>query len=485
MNPYPGMRPFRPDESPFFMGREVVLERVATQAHISPLTVLFARSGVGKSSFLTCRLIPALQKTCSVAYLNEWGSESPEILVERNIDLMINNSVMDTEQEKPLLILDQFEDIFKFPYDREKLWEKLAETVNIFETTVNVLVSMREEWLGAWGEAAEYLPDALNSIVRLIPLNDNELFRAVERPSEIEGTVTIEPELAKEIIQDLKHHNPYGLGEDYVEPGILQLVCRKLWDEAYHKNNNRMDKSLYYSIGRADTIAREFVWNELRRVGSKCRFSPSDRVLWSGLSRHLVVSQGSKSIFTPVAISKKVRLDDLGVAGQATVSHILPKADSKYLAKIPEKRGEPPPQLVTWVSTVLAKGVGAGFLKEQTGIGKAHTLFELSHDSLGPILQQFSVEFESWMRTRVAVLIGVAVAILFLVPSFIYLVMKTSLLEALDLLLWGTIFTVSYLAILWIAVKVWNFVWSIIGFPIIRLLSSGEVPLKVYEIRDK
>lgn len=54
-NPYPGLRPFRAEEAAFFFGREALAASVATRLRLRPLTVLFARSGIGKSSFLTCR----------------------------------------------------------------------------------------------------------------------------------------------------------------------------------------------------------------------------------------------------------------------------------------------------------------------------------------------------------------------------------------------------------------------------------------------
>jgi len=54
-NPYPGLRPFRAEEAALFFGREALAASVATRLRLRPLTVLFARRGVGKSSFLTCR----------------------------------------------------------------------------------------------------------------------------------------------------------------------------------------------------------------------------------------------------------------------------------------------------------------------------------------------------------------------------------------------------------------------------------------------
>ena len=73
MNPFVGLRPFREDERHLFMGRELASAYVETKSAVNALTLLFARSGIGKSSFLTSRLIPELRNEHPIIYLNEWG----------------------------------------------------------------------------------------------------------------------------------------------------------------------------------------------------------------------------------------------------------------------------------------------------------------------------------------------------------------------------------------------------------------------------
>ena len=58
MNPFVGLRPFREDERHFFMGRELASAYLETRSAQNYLTLLFARSGIGKSSFLTSRVHP-------------------------------------------------------------------------------------------------------------------------------------------------------------------------------------------------------------------------------------------------------------------------------------------------------------------------------------------------------------------------------------------------------------------------------------------
>src|SRR5262245_58907209 len=124
MNPYPGLRPFQTSEANWFMGREIVQGSLTTRLRISPLTVMVARSGVGKSSFLTCRLIPHLLKDSPIRYINEWGAQPAQDLLAAAIESFRRSA--NGFREKPVLVLDQFEDVFKLPNPRESLWDAMA-----------------------------------------------------------------------------------------------------------------------------------------------------------------------------------------------------------------------------------------------------------------------------------------------------------------------------------------------------------------------
>jgi hypothetical protein len=365
-NPFPGLRPFRADEASLFSGRETISDSVITRVRVAPLTVMFARSGVGKSSFLNCRLVPYLRTESPVVYMNEWGADTPERLLEGQLSaLRIAASRGDSGgPEAPVLVLDQFEDVFKSPRSRSGLWDTLAGAVNVSDDTTHFLISMREEWLGAWQESEDYLPDALGSLIRLRPLSDREIFRAITEPAIFEGSVRFEPELAARLANDLRRPSPFGLTGTQVEPGLLQLVCRRLWSTAQSQGLTAIPLGLYRDLGGADTIVREFVWNELGSAGlaekeipdserPEPRFSAADRVLWAGLTRHLIVAHGVKAIVSAEQLARSITYPDLGMAGRATAEVKLSGTGSDYLDLLPERRGTPPSDLLQWIGGVL------------------------------------------------------------------------------------------------------------------------------------
>jgi len=467
-----------------------LLQEVATRVQVSPLTVLFARSGVGKSSFLSCRFIPHAECTSNVLYLNEWGQQTPNAAIDEAIANLQSAQANESRPilDMPVLVLDQFEDVFKFSYDLNELWDKLAETANVSEPKVHILLVMREEWLGAWGDASDYIPNAWNSVIRMPPLSVSEVRNAVLKPPRAEASVRIEDALAIELGNDLMKPNAFGLGGAYVEPGLLQLVCRRLWDEAHRSASATMSIELYQSLGRADSILRGFIWDEIDdSEHDSPRFTAVNRVLWCGITRHLVIVQGVKAICTIEGLCRKLRLEDLGMAGEAvarvalenvgTTSEPLGDPSSvtsdplSYLRSPPETRGGPPSSLFTWVQATVDKGVEAGFLKRQHGMTSSGDLYELTHDALGPMLQQFSVEFESWVRSRWYKLVGVLLGTIIGLPLLALLIAAGG--DGLGQLLLMIPIIGLYIGVFIVMRMLYN---AIFKFPILRRLVKGKIP---------
>jgi hypothetical protein len=479
MNPYPGLRPFRPEEANVFAGREVFHHTATTRIRVNPLTLLVARSGVGKSSFLTCRLMPLLGEESTVHYRNEWGRRPAHELIRSDIRRIIDVAPRD---EAPVLVLDQFEDVFKLSQDRAAIWDMFAELANVSYPTAHCVVSMREEWLGAWSESTDFLPDSFHSVLRLAPLNTRELLEAVRRPAAVEGTISVEDDFALALLSDLKRPTAFGQGEANVEPGTLQLVCRRMWDAAVASGKERLDLDLYEQLGRADTIVRDFVWNELGSDAHNVHFDSADRILWAGMTRHLVVAQGIKAIASPLSMAKRLRLDDLGFAGPAVLQKRCSSAARKYLTTLPDSREHPPRELVTWIASVLDAGTSVGFLKRQ-GSGTTapatvdeETLVELSHDMLGDVFRQFSVELETWVRGRWAKLAGTFFGAAIVTPYFVFAWLKSGFLTAILMMAFFAIGLLVYAVIIVLALMVGEFLFRLIGYPIVRRLAKGVVP---------
>src|SRR5215213_3725996 len=71
-NPFKGLRPFEPEDQEKLFGRDRDLFLMKDRILSSRTTLLFAGSGVGKTSFLNAKIIPALQERYHVIWHNRW-----------------------------------------------------------------------------------------------------------------------------------------------------------------------------------------------------------------------------------------------------------------------------------------------------------------------------------------------------------------------------------------------------------------------------
>lgn len=155
---YPGLQPFEKKDAALFYGRERESRDLYAQVMVEKLVVLFAKSGMGKSSLLNAGLAPLLDKTnllplrirlSNVAvpleeqFLQELERDELDGAVALDATLRQNGAPL-WEQIKaaqftkngaaavPLFILDQFEEVFTLytPAQRQRFAEELADLAN-------------------------------------------------------------------------------------------------------------------------------------------------------------------------------------------------------------------------------------------------------------------------------------------------------------------------------------------------------------------
>ena len=62
-SPFPGLRPFAPDENEYFFGRENESEEITGKLIRNRFLAVTGASGSGKSSLVICGLLPRIQKS--------------------------------------------------------------------------------------------------------------------------------------------------------------------------------------------------------------------------------------------------------------------------------------------------------------------------------------------------------------------------------------------------------------------------------------
>ena len=216
LNPFPGLRPFKPDESTLFFGRDDQIGEALERLMRQKLLAVVGMSGCGKSSLVIAGMVPALEMglagdpeqqwrigSCDRATVRcaSWSAVSGfggGPLAQRTYALREAVKANLPANESLLLVVDQFEEIFPF---RDRMREDGGSEADLFisyllsaaqepAARVYIILTMRSDYLG---ECAKFhgLPEALNDGQYLVPrMTRSQLQEAIEKPLEtITGAV--------------------------------------------------------------------------------------------------------------------------------------------------------------------------------------------------------------------------------------------------------------------------------------------------------
>jgi WD40 repeat protein len=271
--PYVGVRPYRREERDWFFGRDDDARFLCDKVLAARLTILYSQSGLGKSSLLHARVIPQLEESGGlVIYFDAWSQEHPIAALKQALSdvasslgvaspsagaptlLELVQLIAMAERRVPVLVLDQFEEFLTTHGQQlDPLRKELAALVRTSRVEVQILLSLREEFLGALEPFRSLILTLFQSTYRLEPLDDARVGDAIRLPAErFQGSV--EPALVTTLIADLKTS---------VDLPMLQLVCEQLWERA--PADRRLTLAAYRSLGGAQSVIGRYVSDAMPR----------------------------------------------------------------------------------------------------------------------------------------------------------------------------------------------------------------------------
>ena len=342
--PYPGLRPYRENEQGKFFGRdndaEILIDKVLTNR----LTLLFAASGVGKSSLLQAAVIPHLKsktgENLTVVYHIDWVSDPVSsvrnaVLQALHDDVLLSEDTGEDEFGKKLpdllafcgvlvrpplvLILDQFEEFFRYQRHQtgfKELIDQLTMVITDKSLPVHLVFSMREDFALELNAFKPKLPTILfENFYRLEKLSREAVRDAIVIPVEQRGFI-YEPKLLKQLLADLlsrdldrQPNSPVAELLETVEPPYLQIVCAHLWELNKHDPEKFLRLVSYEKAGEAKGILKNYLNGVLQQ------FSFSEKQLASQAFDHLVSLRGVKMAYTAEALADLLRVDERELAG--------------------------------------------------------------------------------------------------------------------------------------------------------------------------
>ncbi len=291
-NPFVGLRPFNAADSILFFGRHQQTVELMEQLHRTHFIAVVGSSGCGKSSLIRAGLIPKLKAGFLAEDRDQWrvAVMKPGASPLRNLAAALLEAIPagdDTEHfvesirtggsqailEKVapapahsdanlLLLVDQFEEIFRFGVESGKS-EQRAEAEDFVaimlalaeqrRSPIYVVMTMRSDFLGD-SDNFYGLPEAMNRSMYMVPrLTRQQRRQAIEGPIRLFGG-SISPRLLDRALNDV--------GDKSDQLPVMQHALMRTWEWWQFENARRGDQQVdlqhYESAGEInDALLRD------------------------------------------------------------------------------------------------------------------------------------------------------------------------------------------------------------------------------------
>jgi WD40 repeat protein len=349
-DPYVGLTHFTEDYADLFFGRDTECALIIGNLRAARLTLLYAESGVGKSSLLRAgvmarlhafadgdlqargspRLIPVVFSSWSERplarlvhaitdavrpYLPEGARlDLPDDDLERAIEV-----VGESLDATVLVVLDQFEEYFLYPderLERKRVASQIAACVNRPDLRANFLISIREDSYARLGDLFRgKVKNVYGNFLHLDFLDRDGARESIEKPIERvneldpdEEPFGLEPALVDAVLEQVGHEQIEGTedgkgagGEpgEAIETTYLQLVMRRLWEEETAADSHRLRLQRLEDLGGSEAIIRGHLDRAMDDEGDGATsLTPDQRRVAAAIFHFLVTSGGTKIALT-------------------------------------------------------------------------------------------------------------------------------------------------------------------------------------------
>ena len=285
-NPYKALRPYEEVDEKSFLGRESEKKNLFALVKNNFLTVVFGKSGIGKTSLLNAGLCPGIRAhnflpiSIRLQYSDQLNlvdqikkaiqdelktHRMREIEREKQVEkknlLNVDRTLWEYFQEvtlfdgdgedsiTPVLILDQFEEIFtignnhkginELKYELyclienqmpDSFKEKIANKKAVFphrfySPRLRVIISLREDYLPHLNTIKPLIPSIDKVLLRVVFLNGKHAREIINMPQGIPDVEVADYILRRFHTKETGNIKTFQEEELEVEPSILSLLC--------------------------------------------------------------------------------------------------------------------------------------------------------------------------------------------------------------------------------------------------------------------
>lgn len=336
-HPWPGLAPFAESDRQFFRGRERESDELARLVRREALTVLFGRSGLGKTSLLGAGLFPRLREDLYLPVqirLAHGAHMSLREQVWQAIDMACRQAgaegtvpLFDSTLWEhfhrtdagywnarnralvPVLVLDQFEEIFTHGAadepTRKSTTEFVAELADLIEDRppevfrraleadptlseridfrrrgCKVVLSFREDFLAEMEGLRGRIPSLMRNRYRLLPMDGLQAREVVAS-----GGSLVEGDVADRIIglawrNRAEAPTPEDFERMEVDPALLSVICSELNLRRITQGSSRIGADLL--AGAEREILVDFYTRSLQDLDPRVRIFVEDELITEG-----------------------------------------------------------------------------------------------------------------------------------------------------------------------------------------------------------
>lgn len=385
--PYVGLRYYTEADATWFFGREEETETIIGNLRAARLTILYAKSGVGKSSLLRAgvarqvrELGAQLRARGLTGYVpvvfNAWKDDPLEDLVaeiERSVTsaqgqnggmprrladaIAVAAAVADAEL---LIVLDQFEECLLYQTGESAehpFVDELAACVNGRDLPANFLIAIRDDAYSSLGDLfAGKLANVYSNYLELQPLGTEAAREVIERPlkryselHQLDEPVEAEPELVEKVLEEVRPEADEGAERegassltengaraphDEVEAPYLQLVMSTLWDRERARGSGVLHLTTLEDLGGARAIIRTHLDGELDAL------DPEDYETALAIFGYLVTPSGTKIVYAASDLAESV---DRPYERVEALLAYLAREDKRIVKHVPPPAGRTKP----------------------------------------------------------------------------------------------------------------------------------------------
>jgi WD40 repeat protein len=278
--PFIGLRPFQHDDHEYFFGREEELNVLEPQVTKKRFVAIVGSSGSGKSSLISAGLRPRFEKLADPRWnwvemrpadapvrklalaladltsetgdlLQAWADRFERVLTKSSFGIseVLRLIRQRSEVDRVLLLVDQFEELFRFAslrsegsHDPATFAERRDEATAFVrlllaatespEVPIHVIVTMRSDFIG---DCARFhgLPEAVSRSQFLVPgMTRDQREDVIRKPLKLAGA-EVDPDLVQRALN--------ATNEEPDQLPILQHAMMRCWERAVHRRGRKVE----------------------------------------------------------------------------------------------------------------------------------------------------------------------------------------------------------------------------------------------------